>query len=650
MKLASCLVPRSLWLAIVSARILCFDAMAQLRFDPISLEANQPRLNLRGIPGDSITLESSFDLFNWDVLYSGIATNGQLKFQDSSVSNVPRKFYRAYAVIPTNPPGRVVVPVLDPSKTASTLAAPVVSRCDLALGNTALITLTVRSNIITEVDQVLLTHVTSISGLPFAHGLIMAAQIDAANPALVGATELVITFGKDMVKDRRQVVSFACDADGSHFRLIPDRVTRASATIAPTRPGVYGCSIATRTELDQLAKPASTAGSPISASRVQLASSSDDGSGSWLLASRSCFPERVQAAIAIRDQLRSEVDQITERMALARVVVRQNQPDSDGDDLLPVDELGREACTFYQEKIRPLFPRVKDNCSLLKVLAGTVLGIERQILLLGYGDCVSFLTLRDLPICDGSRACFEEIKKCCEEKPEQRERLAPEIVGILRQQAILGLEGEPGCVTYAEALQAIEDCTNYDWAGTMSITEKGGFLKAVGPGLAIGVRYMTWDGVVTAQSSDGGILTLSGPLAFIETEVAVIPNVCCGPYINVDESISKTNLSINLNLSILGSGEDASYSMKYAGLHQGPGKTSKFGIQYLDCKTCREFTYYEAVSFTPLLEHILRFSRGGEVTATNSVQGTVELNGVFQGNPTDIKYTWNLVKRRRGGN
>ena len=184
----------------------------------------------------------------------------------------------------------------------------------------------------------------------------------------------------------------------------------------------------------------------------------------------------------------------------------------------------------------------------------------------------------------------------------------------------------------------------------MSITEKGGFLKAVGPGLAIGVRYMTWDGVVTAQSSDGGILTLSGPLAFIETEVAVIPNVCCGPYINVDESISKTNLSINLNLSILGSGEDASYSMKYAGLHQGPGKTSKFGIQYLDCKTCREFTYYEAVSFTPLLEHILRFSRGGEVTATNSVQGTVELNGVFQGNPTDIKFTWNLVKRRRGGN
>jgi len=651
MTLFHSLISMRLWWAMVSVGALFLTASAQLRFDPPSLEANQPMLNLRGTTGERYTLESSSDLDHWDFLYSGVASNGQLGFRDASIFNFPRKFYRAYSGSPSNSTGRVVVPILDSSKSASTLATPFSSRCDLALGNTALITLHVRSNIMTQAEIVALTRVAGITGLPFARGFLMAAQIDAADPAVLPATELIFTFGKDAVKDRRQVVSFACDADGSHFRLIPDRVTPSSATLAPTRPGVYGCALATQSELDQLAQSARNPPPPIRAASAQLASLSADENNSFLLASRLCFPTRVQAAIAIRNQLRSEVDGIAQRMALARAALRQSQPEGAADDVPPVDDIGEETCAFYENRIRPLFPRVADNCSLLNVLAGITLGMARQILLLGYEDCSPQGLLGDIPFCEGARACFKEIKQCCEDKPEERERLAPEIVGILRQQELLGLGDRPGCVTPAEVQQALEDCANYDWAGTMSFTEKGGFLKAIGgAGITAGVRYIVWDGAVTGQSLNGATLTLSGPLGFVENISGVIPLPCCGPYITVDNAISKTNLSLMLDVSIRVAGADASYTLKYAGLKQGAGQESKFGIQYLDCETCEEFTYFEAGSFAPPLEHVHGFSQGGAVAEGDRVQGTLELRGDYQGQPTEVKFTWNLVRTRRNGN
>src|SRR5260221_229979 len=80
--------------------VFCACAQAQPRFEPLTFDANRPKLSLLGNTGSNYVIESSVNLKNWTYLFSGPATNGRVGFVPSVSSNSVHQFYRAYAGYP----------------------------------------------------------------------------------------------------------------------------------------------------------------------------------------------------------------------------------------------------------------------------------------------------------------------------------------------------------------------------------------------------------------------------------------------------------------------------------------------------------------------------------------------------------------------
>jgi autotransporter-associated beta strand protein len=79
-----------------SVTVTCLGAPLPFRFDSVNWQSpNQVQLSLTGIPGSSVTIQSSSNLVNWVTLTNLTNVSGTFEFTDTPPPGVPQRFYRA---------------------------------------------------------------------------------------------------------------------------------------------------------------------------------------------------------------------------------------------------------------------------------------------------------------------------------------------------------------------------------------------------------------------------------------------------------------------------------------------------------------------------------------------------------------------------
>jgi len=79
----------------------CFDGVTvscppEFQFRAATIRApNQVSLLVSNAPYANVTIHQSSDLVNWAVLTNLVATNGTVRFTDTSASNAAQRFYNA---------------------------------------------------------------------------------------------------------------------------------------------------------------------------------------------------------------------------------------------------------------------------------------------------------------------------------------------------------------------------------------------------------------------------------------------------------------------------------------------------------------------------------------------------------------------------
>ena len=649
------------WFGLGASVFVCLNTHAQLRFEPLIFEANRPKLSLVGGSTSNVVIETSINLTNWSFLYSAAPTNGRVDFLHSGGS-ADKAFYRAYTT-PSVPVHvvRNVTPSFDTKATVSTLVTMAGGSCVLFLENDARITLTFPPNTIATPQYVTMTRVTNLVGMPFARGILGAVRIEPGNLSLFGAASLEVSFGRTNL-DRRQVVSFASNGDGTHFRLTPDNVRTNSATLAPTTAGIFGSCLATPQELDEMLHPkAAKEHGVLSLRAPRNADSPDDDGSGYLTASRLCFPDRIRESETIKAQLIEELEVVSERVAASRDEARQNQPAGAADDLPLTADVGIEACIFYTDKIRPLFPRVENNCSLLTVLAGITLGIARQVELLGYTDCLPLGQLSDLPLCQGARACFDEIKQCCHDEPTKRDSFAIDLMGIIRQEALLGIENETGCFELGddEVQNLFKDCSELEWTGWVRVTEQGNVEEEDQFYFRSRVLSTEFNASVNQVTPFGpsAFLTLSGQLSHSDKTINIDKKTCpdpfpgihsdCGPVLSVNQSsaFGKQDAQVLLGINVIGT--NATYTINIGGGGvSAPSRRAHYGDAIRNCNTCAKehFSDGNESSSGGTFPSLIIYQ--GILQDTNVVSGGTNMTGMFDPlGPSEISFKWYFSRK-----
>lgn len=640
---------KSLLRTALLALLVLFCCNAQVRFNPPTIQNNKTTISLAGIPEtNTIFLESSANLTDWSFLFSGQPdNNGALIFSDPR-DNTTRQFYRAIASnLP--PPPIALIPTADTNQTISTLITTNGGSCLLSLENGGLITLTFPPNTVLNPTLVAMTRVTNLSGLPFSRGMLAAVQIQPTNAVFFGAATLEITFPTNAPLDRREVISFKSANNGLGFALTPDRVTQKSTTLPIINLGLFGSALATAQEFSDLKR--SVAASPAATKKTPRQSNPPPAEPSrFFNASLHCFPERVQEAQAIETQLQLSLGSLSSSIELMRAEGRRNQQSTELDDPQIDSDL---ACAFYNDEIKPLFPQVGENCSLLHVLAGATLSLARQWQLLGYTNCPGLENLSELPVCAGARACLDEIKQCCELDLRNRNLYRQDLLSLLRTEQLLGLENSAGCVSPSEISQQLQACSDLAWNGFVVVTETANYFQANDESSYTHELESSYSGAVTDAVDIGGIaalLTLRGELASKDLAITVINNECifprCGAAYDISQSTAQGPHAGFANLTFSGTGANATYSLTISsgGAPYAPAMSLFKTTSYV-CETCRLVTTYLTNSLPSggRFESLSQFT--ARLTDTNMVVGSASVTNSFAPNVDRIaNFHWRFTR------
>ncbi|HAV62391.1 MAG TPA: hypothetical protein DCY13_08520 [Verrucomicrobiales bacterium] len=616
-------------------------------------------MSVFGNNGDRFVVEASGNLTNWFYLYSGVATGGQLAFTIPSLNIPPQQFFRAYSGSAEGPPGITVTPETDTNQTVTTLITLNGGGSDLYLAGPGRISLQFPSNVVAQATQVTMTLATNVGSLPFARGILGAVMIEPDDLATIGAATLEFTFDTPPGFDRRQVVSFMANLDGTGFQLLPSRVGTNTARIAISRGGLYGSCLAENSELELLAVAATARPSPRLQGIARPRPLDTASASGYLNASQLCFPERIAATEAILADLETELAAVSHRIGLQLAASRRAQLAGTTDEGLPVHEIGLEGCIFYHDRISPLFPMVESNCSLLTGLAGIALGISRQLQLIGYSDCPSATSLADLPICAGARACLQEIEQCCAQKPQERDKLRIDLVSIIRQQELLGIENQPGCfdLGHEDVEQILQHCSDLIWSGSVKIKETGTVSEIDEHFFRDRVRQTVFEGVVTDEFvfGDTVLLTVTGHLEHLDKLINIRRKVCpgfdghhCGDVATVSEysATGRHALSIMLGVTTNGSGANYALSIGNSGTAHADLRRGEHGYEVVNCNTCVKESFasnelFPGSAITPSLV----FHQGSS-NDTNSFQGASTMEGQFDKEPSQISFHWNFTRKK----
>lgn len=179
---------------------------------------NVTRLNLSNASDGPVHLEGSFDLENWFLLDSQVASGGGAGFVHTNSEPVSFQFYRAVARTLT--PSPVVGPQPDPTLTKSVVVTP-------QEGGEIFLTdrrgvqyhLLMRSNLVVEPVAVTMTVVTNFAAMPLEDRFRAAVVFEPEGFEFLGAAELRIRFRESIPE--LEMVGYAFEAAGAGFHLRP---------------------------------------------------------------------------------------------------------------------------------------------------------------------------------------------------------------------------------------------------------------------------------------------------------------------------------------------------------------------------------------------------------------------------------------------
>lgn len=449
-----------------------FSVRAQLSFQPLVVSSNRLQLVLLGNTGSAYAIEKSSNLVNWTTLFSSIASNGRVEF-DGPLPSDAAQFFRGR---PDSEPVSIV-PKINPTQTTQLFATQEGSTSVLDGTNGVRFTLDFPSNNIVTPTTVTMTLVTNMTGLPFAAGMLGAVQIGPNDPELFGAAKLTMSIPAGV--DRRRIVTFAANPEGSDFSLTPSRITTNGVVIPIIRTGIIGAALATTQEIAQVQPPASF---PL-AQQLSAKKSSAQTARAPLPTSVLCFPTLVARAATIRAEIQRALRRQQHDLSVIIGIERQRQlvgVESDTSDIF--SQVGPLSCAFYNEHIAPHWPETASNCSLTKVLLEAALGLERQMQMFGVPDeerCTANI-LSAQTLCPGFKACLKEIEACCLTGHQERQRLI-DLATLVRQQAVLGIENNTalGCFDLNDDITkgVIDVCTKSIWTGTIRVTDNGAYYE-----------------------------------------------------------------------------------------------------------------------------------------------------------------------------
>jgi hypothetical protein len=651
----------ALGLGILSSSL---ESIAQLSFEPLVISSNRLQLVLLGNPDGSYAIESSINLSNWTTLFTGLAVNGRMEY-NTTLPSLSAQFFRGRP--DTTMPPINITPLIETNHATETFVTMDGSETVLYAKNGTEFRLTFPSNNVATPTLFSMTLITNIPNLPFAGGLIGAVQLGPDDPDLMGAAKLTITFSTNI--DRRHVASFTANADGSGIYLTPDRITGNRVTIPITHSGIFGSALATTQELNQvsLAVPPETALS-LPVKKTAAPSLAQAPLSSTLL----CFPGEVTEAARIRNHIRAALRRIQSKMALIIEVERQRQlvgVESDTSDIfaqaIPL------ACKFYEDEILPYWPETAANCPLMTVLLQFSLGIDRQFQLLGVPDeqrCTANILSPGL-LCPGFKGCLNEIKLCCLSGHQGTDRIR-DVVSLVRQQELLGIEGERalGCFDLQdEAVQFVIDvCTKTKWRGSVIAKEEGNdYEKIVYPtgyeeltqnmhtffaGFAISSSEQIIEGIGLMASVD-----IVGPITAttLRDDYSEYDSKC-GQGLNIDTTTASGDANGKYILQLSENSTNYSLTILFMGLADGqqflygrernervttvgPTDIGCIGFEHLFSSSETD-TYFAA----PQL-----YSFSAPIGAdTNTISGSTNFPGFIIGYPTRIKFQWNLHRSK----
>ena len=473
---------------LIAARFVGAQAQGPSFGPPLRLVDGSVELTLMGQTGANVQIEASTNLTEWASVVTGVATNGTFTYRHPASAS--RVLYFRGRSASDSLPAITVTPRPDTNFTASGMAT--VSGATVVMNGTNFIrfTLNVPSNSVPDATILNLTYITNLTSLPFAGPLIGAVQIDPTNAVFWRGATLEITYPTNI--DRRKIVSFACEPNGSMFRLVIDRVYSNRVMIPITRGGIYGSVIATEQEINEVARHAISPPPRIGSEAVGMLRAS---------AAQECNAAEKARAEAVGAQLQAALTARSSDAATILGIERQRQlvgVESDTTELFT--GILTMICQFYQTQIAPHWTEAASNCALSKVLLQFALSLERQRQLLGAtDDCIS---LSSLPLCVSLKNCLKEIGDCCDLGFKGTDKII-EVLSLQRQDQLLGLD----CISNEEAQDVIDRCMTNIWSGTFSMRGVGHYYFATNRDntLTIEIREVegTFEGAVVESQEFG---------------------------------------------------------------------------------------------------------------------------------------------------
>jgi hypothetical protein len=623
---------------------------------------NAVRLELHGTTGTNYTIESSVDLSAWTRVADGLAQNGVFGAEISLATGGPRRFFRGReaagaTTFPTN-----VVLAANTNLSVTSIVTTNGGSAVLYSPNGTRFTFTVPPFTLPEAQLITVTLVTNVGGLPFAGGLLGAVRLEPEGLDLWGAGTLQITLPPTL--DRRKIVSFGANADGTEFHLTPDRVTTNGVLIPITQLRVYGSAVAELSELRA---------ATLATFDAFAAADPDSTPGSLRAASinlNDCFPEETEIARLIGRNLNRNMRSMSQDLASLLAEARQNQllgvteDTFDSGDLLNAGE--DAACRYMRTQIQPYFVDATSNCALMKVLLIKVLGIERQRQIIGAEPnpaCGS--ALDDFPLCAALQNCLKEIELCCVGGRKGPAKIA-EIHALARQDQLLGT----GCLSSSAIDDAVDACSSNAWTGQLVFNAHAEKVETTGDARVTQVtteRYSAqfsgevWESQEIIFPGIGGTVTLRirGQITYDDyyNQTTDVTGDCGGSH-EVDESRTvsaaqtwfRVDLSINTNgtYSLLAAHHDAATGLAGAEATETDSFYRRFGrkeftdqgSQCIDHVESRTDTHRDIAFIPP----VTLFN--GAMTDERTVTGTATIEKFIDSPPTDGKYQWSFERRR----
>jgi len=401
-------------------------------------------LSLNGTDGIDYALEISSNLVQWADLLHLNTTNQTALIRRPAPAGATTLFFRAREA--TAIQQLSILPSASEVDSVATLINATGSSVELSTLNGTRIVLNIAPDPTVQPRLLTVTLLTNVTGLPFSSGTFGAVRIEPEQLRFSGSLQIYYPDGFD----RRRVVSFRTDNDGSNFQLTIDRARGDHVLIPISRSGIYGSSSATLQEANaalayqpQYDPPPQNANSPgqlSAASRGQACWGDTLDNEDFLPSTKECFEERINQALITRCRLERSLEPI--QGEFIRIVLNQRQLQllgvfDDADNVL--QQIDGLVCTWYNANVLPLWEPAKTDCSLTFVLLRIAVKLNRDLQLLGATNSACIPNLQTLAnlTCPSVAPCLKEIEDCCKQGKSGAGRLA-EIYGLSRQFNLLG--------------------------------------------------------------------------------------------------------------------------------------------------------------------------------------------------------------------